>query len=115
MGLSLNPRVRDAVVIGNIADPSPARDAGARIGDKIIRIAGKPIRHFGQLVQALYMIPAGESVRVEVLRDGDPVVLDIVLAESAQLGALPEIEEPFDPANPLEPAPEESPEPEEIP
>jgi len=115
LGLSLDPRARGAVVVGNIADPSPAREAGVRIGDKVVTIAGKPVKHFGQLVQALYMIPAGEAVRLELERDGEPISLDVVLAESSKLGALPEIAEPFDPANPLEPKPEETPAPEEVP
>ncbi|MEK7710801.1 MAG: trypsin-like peptidase domain-containing protein [Planctomycetota bacterium] len=113
LGVSLNPRARDAVVVGNIADPSPAREAGVRIGDKVVSIAGKPVKHFGQMVQALYMIPAGETVRLELERDGEPLSLDVVLAESSKLGPLPEIAEPFDPANPLEP--EETPTPEEVP
>ncbi|MDO8630761.1 MAG: trypsin-like peptidase domain-containing protein [Phycisphaerales bacterium] len=115
LGVSLDPRARDTVVVGNIADPSPAREAGVRIGDKIISIAGKPVKHFGQLVQALYMIPAGETVRLELERGGEPLSLDVVLAETAKLGPLPEIAEPFDPANPIEPAPEETPTPEEVP
>ena len=84
-----------------------------RIGDKVVSIAGKPVKHFGQMVQALYMIPAGETVRLELERDGEPLSLDVVLAESSKLGPLPEIAEPFDPANPLEP--EETPTPEEVP
>ncbi len=115
LGVAMNPRVRDAVVVGNIADPSPAIDAGLRIGDKIVGAAGRPVSHFGQLTQALYMIPAGEKVRLDIERDGESMTIELVLAESSALGALPEIPEPFDPAEPLPPEPIPMPEPEDTP
>ncbi len=118
LGVSLNPRVVDGVVVQNIADPSPSRDAGVQIGDKIVKADGSPVRHFGQLMQALYMIPAGEAVEIEVERDGKTIPLKVVLAESRNLGALPDLPEPFDPAAPQEspadkPPAEEEPPPDE--
>lgn len=102
LGVSLNPRVRDAVVVQNIADPSPSRDAGIEIGDKIVKADGMAVRHFGQLMQALYMIPAGETVDIEVERGGETIPLKVTLAESRHLGELPDLPEPFDPAAPQE-------------
>ncbi len=102
LGVSLNPRVTDAVVVQNIADPSPSRDAGVQIGDKIVKADGSPVKHFGQLMQALYMIPAGETVEIEIERAGQSIPIKVVLAESAKLGALPDLPEPFDPAAPQE-------------
>ncbi len=109
LGVALNPRVTDAVVILNIADPSPSREAGMQIGDKIVKADGSPVRHFGQLMQALYMIPAGESVEIEVEREGQSIPLKVVLAESAKLGPLPDLPEPFDPAAPQESPADEPP------
>jgi serine protease Do len=113
LGVSLNPRVTDAVVVQNIADPSPSRDAGVQIGDKIVKADGSPVKHFGQLMQALYMIPAGESVEIEVEREGQSIPIKVVLAESAKLGPLPDLPEPFDPAapqeSPADPPPSEEP------
>ena len=111
LGVVLNPRVTDAVVVQNIADPSPCRDAGMQIGDKIVKADGAPVRHFGQLMQALYMIPAGEVVEIQVEREGQTIPLQVTLAESAKLGPLPDLPEPFDPAVPQEsPADEPPPE-----
>ena len=39
-------------------------------GDRILAVDGTPIRHFGHLVQALYMVPAGQSVHLSLQRDG---------------------------------------------
>lgn len=118
LGISLDPSVRDAVVVRNIADPSPSREAGLQIGDKIVKADGSPVQHFGQLTQAIYMIPAGEIVEVEVERNGQTIPLKIMLAESSKLGPLPDLPEPFDPNAPQEsPADEPPPEipPDEIP
>lgn len=109
LGVTLNPRVPDAVVIQNIADPSPSRDVGIQIGDKIVRAEGRPIRHFGQLTQAIYMIPAGEAVELEIERDGQVVPVQVILAASADLGPLPDLPEPLDPAAPQETPPDEPP------
>jgi S1-C subfamily serine protease len=114
LGIAMNPRVTDAVVVLNIADPSPSRDAGVQIGDKIVKADGSPVRHFGQLTQALYMIPAGETVEIEVEREGQLIPLKVVLAESANLGPLPDLPEPLDPAAPQE-SPADPPQPEEPP
>ena len=105
LGFVIDPRSPDAVVIRSIAEPSPAQAAGLRPGDKIIGADGKPIHHFGHLVQALYMIPAGEMVFLRIERDGLELSVAATLARSTDLGPLPDLEEPFDPSTPT-PTPE---------
>jgi serine protease Do len=101
LGIAIDPRSTDAVVIHNVADPSPMHAAGIKPGDKILGAAGSVVHHFGHLVQALYMIPAGEQVYLHLERDGREFGIAVTLARSADLGPLPDLEEPFDPANPL--------------
>ena len=110
LGLNINPHSPGAVVIRNIAEPSPAHDAGLRPGDKIVRANGQPVLHYGHLVQAIYMIPAGEQVTLEIQRDGAEFSAVATLARSSELGPLPELSEPFDPSTPAPPQPEEAPE-----
>jgi len=110
LGLSVDPRSRDAVIVQNVAEPSPMYEAGVLPGDKILKANGEEVKHFGHLVQALYMIPAGEPVRLEMERGGGSFEVDIVLARAADLGPMPSVEEPFDPSAPL---PESNPPPEE--
>lgn len=107
LGISLDPRAKHGVRIGQTADPSPLRAAGALRGDFITGINGREIKHFGQMVQALYMIPAGEEVTVRLLRGAEEFEVQAVLARSRELGPLPPVEEPFDPT---QPGTEESPE-----
>ncbi|MCB9850447.1 MAG: trypsin-like peptidase domain-containing protein [Phycisphaerales bacterium] len=100
LGLSIDPHVKHGVRIGQMADPSPLRSAGAQSGDMITAINGKDIKHYGQLVQALYMLPAGDVVHVKLLRGADEFEVDVTLARNTELGVLSPVEEPFDPTAP---------------
>lgn len=108
LGMQVDPHDRKNVRILRMADPSPLLEAGAQPGDRIVEINGAPIEHFGHLTKALYMLPAGQTVDIKLLRGADYVDVKATLARSEELGPLPEIEEPFDPSNPMgeEPAEE---------
>ncbi len=110
LGFGIDPRSPGAVVIRNIAEPSPAHTAGLRPGDKIVRVNGRPVLHYGHFVQAIYMVPAGEPVTLDVERDGVEFSATATLARSSELGPLPELSEPFDPSVPAPSPPEEAPE-----
>jgi len=101
LGMQLGGQAEDGVYVGRIADPSPLREAGVIPGDKLWAAEGRPIHHFGQLVQTLYMIPAGTKVHLCMEREGEPYEVDVVLARNTDLGPLPDYEEPFDPSLPL--------------
>jgi serine protease Do len=106
LGIVIEPLVRDAVVIRNVAIPSPVHEAGISPGDRIVQANGEPLRHFGDLVRVLYMLPAGEEVLLKMERDGAEFSAVVTLARNTELGPLPELEEPFDPSSPL-PTPED--------
>ncbi len=112
LGMVVDPRAKDSVVIANVGDPSPMKSAGLQVGDTILTIDGRPLHHFGHLMQALYMLPAGQSVVMQIKRGEAEFSVTVTLARSDELGPLPETEEPFDPADPL-PEPEPEPEPDE--
>lgn len=101
LGISIDTRRLDAVVILNVADPSPMREAGIKPGDLILSVEGSPVSHFGDLKQSLYMIPAAEQVYLHMARDEREFGIAVTLARSADLGPLPELEEPYDPSNPI--------------
>lgn len=107
LGMVVDPKAKTGVVIKNIADPSPLKTAGIQPGDQIIDAEGKEIKHYGQLTQALYMIPAGEEVYLSLKRDKKTFGVKVRLARATELGELPEEEEPLDPAEPLPISPEE--------
>lgn len=101
LGFQLDGKKRGKVVIGKMAIPSPIRAAGAQTGDHIVMAAGREVHHFGDLVQALYMIPAGESVDLRMRRGSKTYDITVVLARNIDLGPLPASEEVFDPSAPL--------------
>lgn len=101
LGIQIDPQQRNSVVVSKLANPSPMREAGVQPGDRIIGAEGKPVRHFGELKRALYMIPAGEEVTLEMESGERQFTVTITLAASSELGPLPDVEEPFDPSEPL--------------
>jgi serine protease Do len=100
LGIQIDPRSTEGLLILNVADPSPMQAAGIRPGDKILEANGKPIKHFGHLVQSLYMIPAGEKVYLTMQRESRQFGIAVHLARNTELGPLPVQEEPFDPSKP---------------
>ncbi len=86
--------------VNKVADPSPMLDAAVISGDRIVAVNDKRISHYGQLVQALYLVPAGEEVVIQLERDETFFNAAVKLARNTDLGSLPDDEEPFDPSTP---------------
>lgn len=110
LGISVDRRGRGGAVIRNVAHPSPMLSAGIEPGDTIKWAEGREVRSFSELVKAIYMIPAGNPVRLTFERDailstrpiflGDKVHLvhqrektefgiTVTLARNTELGDLP--------------------------
>jgi len=101
LGIQVDQRSTEGLLIRKVADPSPMRAAGVQPGDKILGAEGRALKHFGHLMQTLYMIPAGEEVYLHLDRKGREFGVKVALATTGELGPLPEAEEPFDPSDPL--------------
>lgn len=59
----------------------PADEAGVQTGDILITLEDEPLGSSEQLLAALRGFNPGDTVAVEVIRDGETSVLDIVLGE----------------------------------
>ncbi|MDO5370916.1 DegQ family serine endoprotease [Paracoccus sp. (in: a-proteobacteria)] len=59
--------------------PGPAADAGIQAGDVITAFAGGEVEDTRDLVRRVAAAPVGEAVDVTVMRDGEPVTLQITL------------------------------------
>lgn len=66
--------------VGAVSPHSPALEAGIRPGDKIVAIAGRPVRLFVELQQAIQENKA-HPLTVSVLRDGKTVSMAMVPRE----------------------------------
>ena len=71
----------EGVLIGDVSAGGPAEKAGIELGDIILNYAGKKMRNANQLRNAVAITVPGETVKVEVFRDGDRRTFDVKIAE----------------------------------
>jgi serine protease Do len=74
----------NGLVVRYVYPDSAAAAAGMMPGDRIKSFAGKEVAGAASLVEAMLELAPGETVKMEIGRDGQTVLLD------AQLGRLPE-------------------------
>jgi serine protease Do len=83
---------RNGVLISDVSSDSPAAKAGVQRGDVVLKVEGQPVDSSGQLRNAIATAGAQKKVRLEILRDGKPLTLDVGLGEMqdvASAGAPP--------------------------
>ena len=78
-GLGLNRE--DGVLLSDVLPGSPAARAGLRPGDIVLTLDGKAMDNSRQLQVNLYRRSAGESVTLDVLRDGRTMAVPVIMAE----------------------------------
>jgi regulator of sigma E protease len=64
-------------VIGHVEPGGPGEAGGLRAGDRVVRVDGRDVATWQQLVAGIERSP-GRAVRVEVTRNGAPVALELV-------------------------------------
>lgn len=84
LGVSANDAFegRPGALVQEVTAGTPAADAGIEIGDLIVSVDGEPVRSVQQLRARILAIPPGTEVVVEVVRDGEIVAFDVVLASA---------------------------------
>jgi len=80
---ALYGRVVASPVIAGFADPSPARAAGLKIGDRIVSIDGTRVESFDQIRAHVLPYP-DEPVEMTVLRAGKPLTVTLTIASSVK-------------------------------
>ena len=80
-----NHRIRGAVVSGLTNDSSPAALAGLKLGDHILTVDRTAVRDLPHLMRLIGGSLAGSDITLEVLREGQPLTLTVVL------GARPDL------------------------
>lgn len=89
---------RDAgVMVGAVEKGSPAEKAGARTGDIIVSIDGRNVSTSWEVRRALREKKQGDSVRLEVLRDGSrqALVASLVERDAPGLQRLKDLDGPL--------------------
>ncbi|WP_273226559.1 serine protease HtrA [Geosporobacter ferrireducens] len=70
---------KQGVYVHQVTPETPVARAGMQDGDVIVKIAGQKIDTMGQLVRQMYKYRPGDSVKIEIIRAGEPVTLDVLL------------------------------------
>ncbi len=82
---------RGALVAG-VDDNGPAKPAGIKTGDVIVKFDGKDVKDSHDLPKIVAMTPVGKDVQVGVIRDGKPQDLTVKLGrleDNVKQAALP--------------------------
>ncbi len=78
---SFNVTVTEGVLVSDIQDGSPAKEAGFERGDIVIEYDGKSIRDVNHLRNSVAQTEVNKKVKVKVLRDGKEKELTVKIGE----------------------------------
>ena len=78
-GLSLPSAA--SVIVADVVAGTPAARADLRIGDVVLSVDGRAVENARQLDVRLYRKALGDSVRIELLRDGQRLTADLAVVE----------------------------------
>jgi len=70
----------DGMKLDAVRDDSPAAKAGLRAGDVIVKLAGRDVRNVYDYTSALAEMKAGEEYNVDVMRDGQRLMMKLTPA-----------------------------------
>jgi serine protease Do len=86
LGQALGLTAGDGVLVADVEADTPAAKAGLRRGDVIRSVEGEKMKSSSQLRNKVAALAPGATARLEVVRDGKPETVDVVL------GTLPDDE-----------------------
>jgi serine protease Do len=86
LGLMADKKFSNFVSI--LTENSPAALGQLQVNDQIIAVNDMPVSDFYSLVLAVNIYPAGEAVRLKILRDDKPLERTVVLAKLAVEGEV---------------------------
>jgi len=69
-------------LVSQVVEGSPAAKAGVRTGDVITSVNGQPVKSNSELRNAIGLLRLGDKVEIGMVRDGKPLRLTAVIADS---------------------------------
>jgi len=89
LGVSSSVTPESGAAVGEVVPNSPASRAGIRAGDRIVEIAGQPVRDPDDVSAAVNARRPGDEVRVLVERGGERRTLTVTLGEQPEQASNP--------------------------
>lgn len=80
LGIRFEPQGTGRFVVSEVVPGTTAASAGILAGDTLVSVAGREVTTLEALRAALRGVFAGQTLRIEVLRQGAPVALQVTLA-----------------------------------
>ncbi len=78
---SLNLEDTTGVLLVGVSSGEPAEKAGLRVGDVILRFDGVQLTSDGQFTRLIRANPPGKKVRIDLLRNHQPLTIDATLGK----------------------------------
>ena len=77
--LDIQEAIDHGVYIENVVDWSPAQQVGLRAWDIVLSLNGNVIDIHNSFLYQLYSFTSGDTIDLEIVRNGDPLTLSLVL------------------------------------
>jgi len=72
------------VIVANVIAGGPAEKAGIQVNDVIVSLNGTTIKDYEGLQDFLQTRKVGETITVEIIRNGNTLSIPVTLAEKPQ-------------------------------
>jgi S1-C subfamily serine protease len=95
---SLGLKNSEGALVSQVVDGSPAQKAGIHTGDVIVSVNNQPVKSNGELRNAIGLLRVGDKVEVGLLREGKPLRVTAVIADTtaSQAGPVENIHRAFE-------------------
>jgi len=84
----------NGVMVNRVIENTPAEQAGLKVGDVILTLDGTPVQDAQHFMQLIWQARAGATIKLDVMRHGKPVDLDVKLGDRNTQLASAETETP---------------------
>lgn len=85
---SFNVKPGQGIIVSQVSEDSPAKKAGLRQGDVIIKFRGKPVKEIGRFRNQVALVPPGSREQLVILRDGKRKKLSITIGKLSKKNKL---------------------------
>ena len=84
---------KEGVLVGQVYQGTDAEKAGLASGDIIISVDEKPIKNVGELVKEIQKRKVGQKVKLNIIREGKPLTIEVTTAAMPEKAELEKNEE----------------------